>query len=135
MLGKELLIGRLGVVGKNECFAGKSPEVFRHAALREFGLFRRSESRRRILSSKAMRYLVERGVVQPGEAESIAHIETLLRELAPRQDVGDDEEVAHGEAAHAAASAKIVEHRVAEILLPPADFCRELALRGPKNRG
>ena len=68
--------------------------------------------------------LVEGGVVEAVEADSVADIEALAFVAAPWQDVRGDEEFADGQTGEAAAVAVVVEDDLSEIVLPAPLFRR-----------
>ena len=64
--------------------------------------------------------LVEGGVVEAVEADSVADVEALAFVAAPRQDVGGDEELADGKAGDGAAVGVVVKDDLAEVILTTA---------------
>ena len=69
---------------------------------------------------KADQSLVEGGVVEAVEADSVADVEALAFVAAPRQDVGGDEELADGKAGDGAAVGVVVQDDLAEVILTTA---------------
>ena len=129
VLGEEFLVRQDRIVGQLKRLAGIRAKIFSDGLLRQCLLETRREQQAPVLI-KRNQILVKRRIVKPRQAQTVAHVQTLLDEFAPRQNMRCNQKLAHRKLRDAAPSTEIVQHRLTEIVLTTPllhvrdNFCR-----------
>lgn len=114
-------VGQCCVVGNQKALSGIGAEVFGDRTLRQCFLESRRQHKTEV-GVEGDEIAIKRGIMEAGETKPVTHVQPFGGVCAPRQDMRGDQKVSDCEPRHATASGEVVEHGLAEIVLPAAQF-------------
>src|SRR6266576_3004755 len=121
MLREESQLWERRVVWQTQRLSHICAEVFGDGPLRQLRLqpWRNHQTQTIVEGNQP---LVKGCVVERRKRKAVANIQPLGNVSAPRKDVRSNQQLAHSQLSDATTPAKVVQHGVAEIVLPPAQL-------------